>query len=86
VENEFEQRFVLEGRLTKDTLAELEAAWQSAMSARGSRRPVVDLRNATFIDPSAESLLLEMKRSGAMFLASGVCTRFRLDELGICCE
>ena len=49
-----EQRLVLEGRLAKPDLAELEATWQKARTALGTRKRVIDLRNTTFIDESAE--------------------------------
>jgi len=55
----------------------------------GNRKPirpcVIDLRNATYIDQTAEKILLDMKRSGARFIACGVCTRHRLEQLGITC-
>jgi anti-anti-sigma regulatory factor len=81
-----EQKLVLEGRLAAPDLSELESAWQDARSARGSRRCVVDLRNATFIDRRAETILLDMKREGAQFFVCGVCTRHHLEQLGIKCE
>jgi anti-anti-sigma regulatory factor len=80
------QRLLLEGRLTAENLSELAAAWESARAARGSRQCIVDLSNATFVDPSAEATLLEMKRDGASFIAPGVCTSHQLAQLGILCE
>jgi hypothetical protein len=44
---------------------------------------VVDLRNTTFLDKRAEKVLLDMKRDGVRFVACGVSTRNRLEEIGI---
>jgi hypothetical protein len=81
-----EQKLVLEGRLIEPDLVELESTWQRARTALGTRRCVVDLRNATFIDKGAERILLDMQREGAQFLAYGVFTKHRLEQLGIECK
>ena len=86
VENPTEQRLVLEGRLTEPDISELDSAWEKVREARGTRRCIVDLRNATIMDQSGESILLRMKREGAQFIAGGVSTTHRLDELGIKCK
>src|SRR5262245_20340954 len=81
VDTQSEQRLVLEGRLAKPDLAELETTWQLARTASGTRRRIVDLRNATFITESAERILLNMQREGAQFVAYGVFTKHRLKQL-----
>jgi anti-anti-sigma regulatory factor len=81
-----EQKLVLEGRLIEPDLAELESTWRKARTALGTRKCVVDLRNATFIDENAERILLDMQREGAQFIAYGVFTRHQLEQLGIKCE
>jgi hypothetical protein len=81
-----EQRLVLEGRLATPGLAELEATWQRARTRLGTRRCMVDLRNTTFIDESAERILLEMQGEGAQFMAYGVFTKHRMQQLGIKCK
>lgn len=83
-ETSTEQTLILEGRLTGPYVAELERAWQNARRANG-HRCIVDLRNTTFIDEAAETLLARMKRDGAHFVACGVCTTYRLKRLGIRC-
>ena len=83
-----EQRLalVLEGRLAQDGLPELELAWERVRRAHASCSYVIDLRSVTFIDGSAERLLLEINRQGAQFLASGVANIYRLEQLGIRCR
>ena len=81
-----EQRLVLEGRLAKPDLAELEATWQKARTALGTRKRVIDLKNTTFIDESAERILLDMQKEGAQFIAFGVFNKHRLKRLGIKCK
>jgi anti-anti-sigma regulatory factor len=81
-----EQRLVLEGRLAKADVVELEETWQRGRAALGTRRRLVDLRNTTFIDESAETILLDMQKEGAQFLAYGVFTKHRLEQIGIKCK
>lgn len=81
-----EQKLVLEGRLVKSNISELESAWKNAQGARETRRCVVDVRNATFIDESGEKILLDMQEDGAQFIACGVFTKHRLERLGIRCQ
>ena len=81
-----EMRFVLEGKLSEPWLSELESTWESAQVTRQSRSCVVDLRGVISIDKRGEDLLLRMNREGADFLACGVATRYRLEQLGIECK
>ncbi len=80
-----EVTIILEGRLTKANVSEVVSAWTAALEKRGTRRCVVDLRNAIFIDPCAEKALLDMQGEGARFIACGVSTTYRLQRLGIKC-
>ena len=81
-----EQKLVLEGKLSKPDLSVLESAWEHARVARGSRICIVDLTNATSIDPNAEGILLDMKRHSAQFVACGISTKHQLEQLGIQCK
>jgi hypothetical protein len=81
-----EQRFVLEGKLSEPWLSEVESCWESAQVTRQGRRCVVDLREVFAIDRSGEDLLLRMSREGVDFIACGVSTRYRLEQLGIECR
>ena len=86
IETPDEQKLVLEGKLIASDLSELKIAWEGANGKREMRRRVVDLRDTTFIDPSGEQILMEMKRQGAQFIACGVCTPHQLKRLGIPCQ
>jgi hypothetical protein len=85
-ESPAERRLILEGKLTEPYFAELESAWSRLCSANCREKRIVDLRNATFIDPSAESILLAMKGEGARFVACGVSNTHLLRRLGIRCR
>jgi len=86
IDSPTEQRLVLEGRLTEPDISELDSAWENVRGARGTRTCIVDLRDATFMDRGGERILLRMKREGARFIACGVSTTHRLEELGIKCK
>jgi anti-anti-sigma regulatory factor len=85
IESPAAQTMVLEGKLTEPYISELELAWKKARQANGSRKLVIDLRNATFIDYHGECALLHMKREGAQFIACGISTTHQLEQLGIAC-
>ena len=80
-----ERILVLEGKLTRPYIAEVESAWKNACCMSPARAFVVDLRNTTFIDQSGERVLMDMKRNGARFVACGVCTTDQLHRIGISC-
>jgi hypothetical protein len=80
-----EQKVVLEGKLAKPDLSVLESAWERACGELGNRNCIIDLTNATSIDPEAEGILLDMKRHCARFVACGISTRHQLEQLGIQC-
>jgi hypothetical protein len=81
-----EQRLILEGTLTEPYFEELESAWSRLRGANRRGTWIVDLRNATFIAPCAEAILLAMKGEGARFLACGVSNTYLLRRLGIRCR
>ncbi len=81
-----ERRLILEGRLTAPDVSELETAWQASRRTNRTLPRVVDLRNVTYIDQSAERILLDMSKEGAQFMACGVANTYRLEQLGIRCK
>lgn len=81
-----EQKLILEGKLSKPDLAVLESAWEQALGKLGKRSCVIDLSNTTAIDPTAEGILLDMKRHAAQFVACGIATKHQLEQLGIQCR
>jgi anti-anti-sigma regulatory factor len=86
MEKPTEQRLILEGRLTGPDVSELQSVWENARRTYQLRSWVVDLRNVTFIDDTAEGILLDMNKEGAQFMACGVANRYRLEQLGIKCS
>ena len=76
-----EQRWVLQGRLTKDSVPELISNWQADRNRSSSYERVVDLNEVTVIDKSGEEVLLMMIDEGARFVASGLYTKHLLQSL-----
>jgi anti-anti-sigma regulatory factor len=76
------QRWTLCGQLTGPWVAELRALFESHRHAAKGVHTVVDLSDVTFIDENGEKLLLEMRRTGAEFVAGGVATKHLLKNLG----
>jgi ABC-type transporter Mla MlaB component len=76
-----EQRWVLQGRLTKNSLPELISNWQTARDRPSACNRVVDLNEVTVIDKSGEKVLSMMIDEGARFVASGLYTKHLLKTL-----
>ena len=76
-----EQRWILQGQLTKRSVAELVSSWRASMAQPSALRRIVDLNEVTSIDKSGEEAILMMVRDGARFVASGVYTKHLLDQL-----
>lgn len=77
--NRTSQRWTLCGQLAGPWVEELRSCWRHA---NGSRE-VVDLSDVTYIDESGETLLEEMSSAGVEFVATGVETKYLLDNLTI---
>jgi hypothetical protein len=80
-ENDSEQRWVLQGRLTGSFLEELTASWCTNRDRPPTRRRTVDLNGITCIDKDGEQVLLMMIRDGAKFVATGLYTKHLLESL-----
>jgi ABC-type transporter Mla MlaB component len=80
-ETAVEERWILQGQLTKRSVAELVSSWRASLAQPPSRCRIVDLNEVTSIDKSGEEALLMMVRDGATFVASGVYTKHLLDQL-----
>ena len=81
MENALEERWILQGQLTKQSIAELVSSWKTSTAQPSARRRVVDLNEVTSIDKSGEEALSMMVHDGATFVASGVYTCHLLDQL-----
>jgi ABC-type transporter Mla MlaB component len=76
-----EERWILQGQLTKQSVAELVSSWRASVDQPLARCRIVDLNEVTSIDKSGEEAILMMVRDGATFVASGVYTKHLLDQL-----
>ncbi len=81
VDNLTEEKWILQGHLTGEFASELRANWQRSLDQSSDRPRVVDLSDVTAIDKSGEEVLLQMTRQHATFIATGVSTRYLLEEL-----
>jgi len=66
------QRWSLHGRLAGAWVQEMRSCWKYAREQAPLARAVVDLKQVTFIDPSGERLLAEMRSEGAELIVAGV--------------
>ena len=76
-----EQRWTLQGRLTKECIAELVSNWREACGRPSPRNRIVDLNEITVIDKGGEEVLSMMIGDGATFVATGLYTRHLLEAL-----
>ena len=81
LEDAAEERWILQGRLTKRSTAELVSSWRATTARPVARRRVVDLNEVTSIEKTGEEALSMMVHDGATFVASGVYTCHLLDQL-----
>ncbi|HTZ59478.1 MAG TPA: hypothetical protein VMB49_15330 [Acidobacteriaceae bacterium] len=81
MENRLEERWVLQGRLTKRSVAELVSSWRASTAKPSTLCRIVDLNEVTSIDKSGEEALSMMVHDGATFVASGVYTKHLLVQL-----
>jgi hypothetical protein len=76
-----EQRWTLQGRLTKECIAELVSNWQAGRNRSSAAHRIVDLNEITVIDKSGEEVLSMMIGEGATFVATGLYTKHLLEAL-----
>lgn len=74
-------RFQLEGRLVGAWVQEFEQCWRTAVSIRGGRRVVVDLRDVTFIDDPGKDLLQRLGAQNVEFIARDAFTKAIVDDI-----
>ncbi len=76
-----EQRWILQGRLTRNSVDGLLSSWRSAQEACCTKDRVVDLNDVIVIDKSGEEVLSEMIAEGVRFVADGLYTKHLLKAL-----
>ncbi len=70
-------RFILEGRLIGEWVAELERCWLTANAA-----PLrIELTDVSFIDEQGQALLARMAAAGATLIAVDVQTKAIVEEI-----
>jgi ABC-type transporter Mla MlaB component len=79
-ENNSEQKWVLQGRLTANSASELISNWK-AMGDHPATR-LVDLTQVISIDKAGENVLSMMIHDGAKFITAGLYTTYLLEALG----
>jgi anti-anti-sigma regulatory factor len=77
----FEQRWVLQGRLSKQWAADLKQKWESTWSTRIGRNCIVDLEDVISVDAQGEGVLLEMLTEGAALFATRAYMKHILESL-----
>ena len=77
----FEQKWVLQGRLSGVWALDLQEKWLSTRSAREGRKCAVDLKDVIFVDRKGECVLLQMASEGAVLRASRAYMKHVLDSL-----
>lgn len=75
VENDGQQKLVLEGTLVHPWTAEVEKAWLSVTSSASDRKPIIDLQNVTAINRDGEETLYKLMSQGARFRCVDVFTK-----------
>lgn len=86
IDTNSERRLVVEGTLVQPWVAELRRTWSDAGNTLDGRKLVIDLTNATQIDPEGEAAILELMKDGAKFCCSGVLTRHVLKQAARRCH
>jgi hypothetical protein len=78
-EDGLEERWILQGRLHKASIAELISTWKACRD-RQCRR-IVNLEKVTSIDKSGEEVLMMMIGDGADIVAGGIYNKHLVEEL-----
>lgn len=86
IETSTERRLIVEGTLTKPWVAELRKTWSDAGDSLDGRKTIIDLTNATIIDPEGEAAIFELMQEGAKFCCSGVLTKHVLKQIAHKCQ
>jgi hypothetical protein len=77
----YSQHWILCGQLAGPWVQEFRSCWEHARSIAAASASVVDLSDVTFIDEEGEKLLSEMRSAGVEFVATGVETKYLLENL-----
>lgn len=81
IDTPFEQKWVLQGRLSGDWASDLRQTWDKSRSEREGRKCAIDLEDVTCVDKQGEQILAEMADEGARLIASRAYMKHLLDSL-----
>ncbi len=81
IDSRTQRRVVIEGALVEPWMAELRRSWRAAKTDLQDRKLVLDLKGVTMIGEEGEDALSELVKEGASFCASGVLTKYLLQQL-----
>ena len=73
--------FVLEGKLVRAWVQELEHCWRAALAAQPAPTVQVDLTAVTFIDAAGKALLTLMAEHGAELVAVECLTKAIVEDI-----
>jgi ABC-type transporter Mla MlaB component len=73
--------FVLEGKLVRPWVQELEHCWRTALVSQPAQVVRVDLTAVTFIDAAGKALLTLMAEHGAELIAVGCMTKAIVEDI-----
>ena len=73
--------FVVEGKLVRPWVQELEHCWRAALVSQQAQTVRVDLTAVTFIDAAGKALLTLMAEQGAELVAVGCMTKAIVEDI-----
>ncbi len=76
-----EQRWILQGKLTSNSVDGLLSSWRTTQDHPCAKNRVVDLNDVVVIDKSGEDVLSAMMEEGVSFVADGLYTKHLLKAL-----
>jgi hypothetical protein len=74
-------RFELAGDLNRESARRLNQDWQTASSALGERRLIVDMTFVTSVDEQARELITRWHREGASLIANSAVSRVLAESI-----
>jgi anti-anti-sigma regulatory factor len=81
-----QRKLILEGQLIEPWVTEFRKAWQEAYQSPTVQKLVIDLGDVTVISSQAETLLLEIRRTGAQFACAGILNKHLVRQIDRKCR
>ncbi len=80
-DNTRETRVIVEGKLSRACVGELEKCWRETASTKAPESILVDLSGVTFVDAAGKQLLAEMHERGTRFATAGLLAKCLMAEI-----